>query len=155
MAQVSVTANTRDRASLEEARAFIESLLGSGQVTPLATASADDSAGPEPRSEADAIEAYVDDLWQRMGTNLRKMVAESATFDDHWWSLAELADKLGEEMQSTKSRWANLGRSLKAASAAVPYAPPMYTWQKREGLWHFSMAASMRSVVINKAASSS
>jgi hypothetical protein len=101
-------------------------------------------AGPSESVAADAIA----DLWSRTGLSLRELVKASAEQEGEF-SLRDLAEALGQSPTSIRSRFANLGRSIKAMQQAVPGAPHLYDEvERRDGLWYFTMPKACREIIL-------
>jgi hypothetical protein len=79
-----------------------------------------------------AEEAALDDLWPRVGQNLRKLLKAAAAFTEPY-STQQLADALGSDVATTKSWRANLGRSLNAVYKSVPSAPKFFEEHPQPG----------------------
>jgi hypothetical protein len=151
MTQISVTAETTDRLSLEEARSFIDRLLAQTpeRSEPEVALAEAESGAPrrELPDEMELAQRFVDDLFGRTGAGLHQLVSAMASFDDQF-SLAHIAEETGESLPKTHSRFASLGRSIKVARKNVPDAPELFTAHERPGdLWHFSMPESIRTAV--------
>ena len=104
---------------------------------------------PQPAALSRSVAAAgIADLWSRIGLSLRTLVKASAVPDGKF-SLGDLAEALGQPPNSIRSRFANLGRSIKAMQQAVPGAPHLYhEFERRDGLWYFTMPEAYREVVL-------
>ena len=101
-------------------------------------------AGPPESVAPDAIA----DLWSRTGLSLRELLKASAEQEGEF-SLRDLAEALGQSPTSIRSRFANLGRSIKAMQQAVPGAPHLYDEvERRDGLWYFTMPKAFREIIL-------
>lgn len=152
MAQICISAESSDRASLEEARAIFNRLLAE-----LPQASEDLASGPEAVTvvdpdaeepdEGDLAQRFIEDLWKRTGDGLHQLLSVMASFDG-WFTLTDIAEETGETLSKTHSRFASLGRSHKAARNNVPGAPELLTDDKQPGgHWRFSMPKSLRNAI--------
>lgn len=153
MTQISITAETSDRQSLEEARALIDRLLMPASPQPpdprATGASADTPRGPEPNGpgEAEVAQQFVDDLWGRTGDGLHGLISVMGSFDDRF-TLVNISEETGETLSKTHSRFASLGRSIKAARNNVPGAPDLFIAHQQPGdLWQFSVPESIRAAI--------
>jgi hypothetical protein len=104
---------------------------------------------PQPAAPPEPVAAAgIADLWSRTGLSLRTLVKASAEPDGEF-SLGDLAEALGQPPNSIRSRFANLGRSIKAMQHAVPGAPPLYQEvERRGGIWYLAMPEAYREVVL-------
>ncbi len=97
--------DTANVAEIKQALAVLRGLLAAHGL----------GEGDTPTSIAartDSPDRAIADLWNRLGENGQQLVALAATFDGPF-SLATLAARTGDTPTAMKSRWANLGRSLR------------------------------------------
>jgi hypothetical protein len=118
-------------------------------TTAPAAQSVPEVPSPQPIGSPESVAAEaVADLWSRIGLSLRELVKASAEPEGKF-SLRDLAEALGQPPNSIRSRFANLGRSIKATREAVPAAPPLYEEaERRDGLWYFTMPKAFRDVIL-------
>lgn len=171
MATISLHLDFSDPQDLAEARDFCDYLLAMNHADAaprpsetstrrqptLVSESRDGSPrnvrGPEVSASPAVVAAAVDNFWGRTGLSHRafmKVVAENAAQKDAF-SLKDLADSLDQRLSVVKSRWASLGRSIRAARDDVPGAPRfLEEVERRDGLWHFTMPEAVREAVLLK-----
>jgi len=133
---------------IAQARTILD-LFNGAPTTMRAHQSVPQVPSPRPAGSPGSVAAdAITDLWNRTGLSLRKLVKASAE-QDGVFSMADLAEALGQPPNSIRSRFANLGRSLKAMQQAVPGAPDLYQAEKGpDGRWHFTMPEAFREVVL-------
>src|SRR4051812_10100363 len=103
MTTISITAQSSDRRSLEEARAVIDRLLAQSAEAAEMSAPAEEAAPPnghQQPSEGELAQSFVDDLWGRTGDGLHQLISAMASFDDRF-SLADVAEETGETLSKT------------------------------------------------------
>lgn len=91
-------------------------------------------------------ESFVDDVWSRVGSSLRKMLTQAATYAN-WTTIDTLASDLGRPYRSVRSSLNGpLARAIKSAKQAVPGAPNLIEWQQQraDGIWEFRLTPEMR-----------
>jgi hypothetical protein len=94
-------------------------------------------------------ESFVDNVWSRIGSSLREMVTQAATYAD-WTTIETLATDLGRPYRSVRSSLNGpLARALKSAQQAVPGAPNLIEWQQQRAdkIWEFRLTPEMRTEV--------
>jgi hypothetical protein len=98
---------------------------------------------------ATLIESFVDNAWSRIGSSLREMVTQAATYDD-WTTIDTLASDLGRPYRSVRSSLNGpLARALKSAEQEVPGAPSLIEWrqQRADKIWEFRLTPEMRAEI--------
>jgi hypothetical protein len=149
MVTISLHLDPDDLQELAQARGFLDNLNRAAATVP-GDESAQTAPSPQPAALPESVAAAgIADLWNRTGTSLRTLVKASAEPDGEF-TLGDLAEALGQPPNSIRSRFANLGRSIKAMQQAVPGAPPLYqeAGPRRDGIWYFTMPAAYREVVL-------
>jgi hypothetical protein len=109
-------------------------------------AAPDPGPGLGPAGSQNVFAAAAADLLHRTGPNLQELLRASAGMKV--FTMASLADKLGRSPSSTRSLFANLGRSVNAMHDAVPGAPKLHLDEKINGVWHFNMAEGYRKPIL-------
>jgi hypothetical protein len=137
-------ANPQDVA---QAREILEH-FDTARTTTLRGRSVPVLAPQQPSQSTQSLAAKaIADLWSRTGLSLREIVKASAEYEV--FTLSDLSAALGEEPTAVRSRFANLGRSVKAMREAVPGAPGLYEEvERRDGIWHLRMPEPFREVVL-------
>jgi len=105
-----------------------------------------DEAPPQPGSWEHLAAPAIADLLARTGPSAQGFIRATAELES--FTMVELADKLGEPVTTARSRFASLGRSLKAMRVAVPGAPSLYGWDRPGGVWRFAMFEPYRSIIL-------
>ena len=148
MPTISLHLDPDDPQEVAQARRILDRLNGAAATVP-GDESAQTVPSPQPAAPPGSVAAAaIADLWNRTGLSLRTLVKASAEPDGKF-SLGDLAEALGQPPNSIRSRFANLGRSIKAMQQAVPGAPPLYQEvERRDGIWYFTMPEAYREVVL-------
>src|SRR5689334_14157503 len=124
MLTISIHLDPYDPQDIAQARGILGE-FNSARATTATDLPVPQVPSPQPAGR-EAVEAdAIADLWERTGLSLRKLVKASAEQDGEF-SIGDLAAVLGVSPTSARSRFANLGRSVKAMREAVPGAPPLY-----------------------------
>jgi hypothetical protein len=101
---------------------------------------------PAPAGSQAFFAAAAANLLDRTGPSLQELLKVSAELGV--FTMATLADRLGRSPSSTRSLFANLGRSVNAMNDAVPGAPRLFSDEKRDDVWHFTMPEEYRNIIL-------
>jgi hypothetical protein len=150
MTTITIQVDTNSEAELVEAKALLDRLVGLG---PRRGSGTETMMGIDrPNSSGDRAKRAVDDLLDRVGDSQRELVATAAAIDGTF-SMADLAEKLNEDVSKIVSRFANLGRSLNRTRERVPGAPKFFVEEKKtDAGWTFTMPQPIRDAVKQKVA---
>jgi hypothetical protein len=143
---ITIAINPQSPTDLNEARRFLNALSSLDYAPDGAPQS---SSAVE---RAGSVKQAVDDLWSRLGARGRRLVAECSEFEGQF-TLPDLAKRTGDDIPTIKSRWANLGRSLRKTHSL--YAPVRIYEEhlpapNGDGYFPFSMPTAVREIVRSK-----
>jgi len=100
-----------------------------------------------------AAQQVVDNLWLRVGRSNKKLLKAIETFYPNRGTIEMLAAKVNRKKSSVRSSMNSaLKRAINSATAAVPSAPDVLDWNKRQndGLWEVGYSPDIMAAMATK-----
>jgi hypothetical protein len=138
--KIQLEVDTTNVGEIRQAMSVLRGLLAARE----ASGDTDRQAGTT--APADATARAAADLWGRLGGTSRELVTAAASFDGAF-TLAALTRHTGDSMAAMKSRWANLGRSLRKTQDLFPSVRFFVEQENTNEGWSFVMDAAARQAV--------
>jgi len=102
-------------------------------------------------SQVSPDQQFVNQLWPRIGRNLRLVVKQARTYPGLDNSIAKLATDLNGSVTSVKAAMnGGLSKAIKTAKNAVPGAQGLFVWRHNGTVWEFGMSEEVKAAIDTK-----